>query len=78
MNGADMTDKENHLYGKNSENLQVPYDEYIALKEKAEEAQRLQDVKMTVLADLQRLLGAEESFPQHRGHAQRQTIHLII
>lgn len=51
-----MTGKENHLYEKNSENLQVPYDEYIALTEKAEEAQRLQDVKMTVIADLQRLL----------------------
>ena len=51
-----MRDKETYLYGEKSENLQMPYDEYIDLKGKVDEAQRLEEVKETVLADLQRFL----------------------
>ncbi len=52
-----MAEQESYLYGKDSEKLQIPYNEYIALTEKAGEAQHLQEVKVAVIADLQRFLG---------------------
>ena len=48
-----MKNEQNFLYAKDAEMLQVPYAEYTQLQEKVEEAQRLQQVKTTVLADLQ-------------------------
>jgi len=52
-----MANQENYLYGKDSEKLQIPYNEYVALTEKAGEVQHLQEVKVAVIADLQRFLG---------------------
>ena len=52
-----MKNEQNFLYAKDNGMLQVPYTEYTGLMEKAEEAQRLQQVKTTVLADLQTFMG---------------------
>lgn len=51
-----MNNDQNFLYAKETELLQVPYDEYTDLMEKAEEAQRLLKVKTAVLSDLQQFL----------------------
>lgn len=52
-----MKDKNNHLYTQNTEMLQVPYKEYVALVEKAAEAQRCLEIKEQVLASLTGVLG---------------------
>jgi len=54
-----MEDPKNYLYANDSEKLQIPHDEYVILMEKVNEAQRLQQVKETVLAVLERLLDGE-------------------
>jgi hypothetical protein len=51
-----MKEKKMCLYSKQSQKLQISYDEYLALTEKVEEATRLQQLRNTVLADLQRVL----------------------
>lgn len=51
-----MKDTNNYLYTKDSENLQIPYNEYVALLERAKESQHLLQVKANVLADLQGFL----------------------
>ncbi len=51
-----MRDLKNYLYTKDPERLQIPYDEYVALMEGVEETKRLQQVKSTVVTDLQRFL----------------------
>ncbi len=51
-----MKNAQNYLYAKDAETLQVPYADYTALMKKVEEAQCLQQVKATVLADLQKFV----------------------
>ena len=48
--------KQTYLYAKDAGILQVPYAEYTELMEREDEAQNLQVVKATVLADLQRYM----------------------
>ncbi len=50
----------NYLYAKESEKLQIPYAEYIALMERVEDEKRVRDVRISVLADLQSFLGGGE------------------
>jgi len=52
-----MKDERTHLYANDSGKLQISHDEYVALMEKAEEAERLREVKVTVLTDLRHFLG---------------------
>jgi hypothetical protein len=54
--GMDMEENRNYIYAKDSEKLQLTHDEYLALMEKAEEAKHIQEVKNTVIADLQHFL----------------------
>lgn len=55
-----MNEKNNYLYGRESEKLQIPYGEYIALMEKVEEATRIRQLKATVVSDLQGFLEGGE------------------
>ena len=52
-----MKNELNYLYEKDAEMLQIPYAEYTQLMEKMEGAQRLQQVKASVLSDLQKFMG---------------------
>ena len=69
-----MEDKMDHLYTQNSEVMQLPYDEYVALQEKIKEAVRVEEVKKSVLAQLQRMLNgdydAEEIIPDEPAEEQ--------
>lgn len=51
-----MEQQTNYLFARDSENLQLPYDEYVTLVEKAKEVKRMQEVSRSVVADLKHIL----------------------
>lgn len=63
QSGNKMSNDQKFLYAKETELLQVPYDEYTDLMGKAEEAQHLLKVKTAVLADLQQFLEGTPEAP---------------
>jgi hypothetical protein len=52
-----MSNAKTYLISKDNGKLQIPYADYIILKERAEEGQNILKVRKAVLADLQRFLG---------------------
>jgi hypothetical protein len=64
-----MSERNEYLFAKDSEVMQLAYEEFIALKEQLEEARRLQEVTRETAADLKQVLdgtvtGADGSQPE--------------
>lgn len=64
-----MKEKNNYLYTDNAEQLQIPYEEYVELIEKAVEGQRCREIKDQVLARLAGVLGIPQSAHQKESQA---------
>jgi hypothetical protein len=56
-----MKDRQDYLYAKDVEKLQIPYGEYASLMEEMEKASNISQVRERVAADLQRVLNGNAS-----------------
>lgn len=56
-----MTDQNNYLFTENTETLQIPYKEYVALVEKTNEAHRCREIHEQVLSDLAAVPGISKT-----------------
>lgn len=61
-----MEDRNDRLYSQDSEVMQITYDEYLELQEKMKEALKVEDVKASVLAQLQGMLIGEFDVEESR------------
>jgi hypothetical protein len=63
-----MKDRQDYLYAKDVEKIQITHGEYTSLMEEMENASKLNQVRESVLTDLLRILNGADSIPSEAQH----------